>query len=112
MLPQLLRNPPISVIVVGCVRLNSGPTNWELLTVHPDDPNTLNFVAGVAAPNASTSERVDAPTVLAAIAGSGLAVSPGWTGSWQAATARALRPRITNVLIVASRGSNSRAGRT
>src|SRR5688572_33260391 len=98
MSPQLLTNPPISVIVVGWVRTNSGPTNWELIRVSPPAPNTLNFVAGVAAPNASSSERVDGPTTSAVELRSRSAVSPGPVGSWQAAASRAVRPRTTDVL--------------
>src|SRR4051812_24696435 len=102
MSPQLLTNPPISVIVVGWVRMNSGPTNWELLIVVPADPNTLNCVAGVAAPNASTSESVDVPTTPAVRPGPRSAVSLGAVASWQAAAIRAVRPSITDVLIVPS----------
>src|SRR5947207_13750628 len=102
MVPQLLTNPPISVIVVGWVRMNSGPTNWWLRIATPLDPNTLNRVAGVAAPRASSSERVDVPTTSAVRPRPRLAVSLGPAVSWQAEATRAVRPRITNVLIVTS----------
>src|SRR5438034_692636 len=100
---QLFTNPPISVIVVGWVRMNSGPTNWKLRIDDPPDPNALNCVAGVAAPKASSSERVDVPTTSAVSPRPRLAVSLVPAASLQAAATRAVRPRITNVLIVPPR---------
>jgi hypothetical protein len=55
---QLFKNPPISVITVGCVRVNPGPGNWKLVTATPPDPKTLNCVLGDVSPNELTIEKV------------------------------------------------------
>src|SRR5439155_9412211 len=99
--PELLRNPPISVIVVGWVRMNAGPTNWELRTDIPPDPDTLNCVVGVAAPKASSIETVGVPKMRSALSPRPrLEVSFGPAASLHAPATRVARPKITNGLIV------------
>jgi hypothetical protein len=56
-IPQLFKNPPISVITVGCVRVNPGPGNWVLDTTTPPEA-PLNCVLGDASPNELTIEKV------------------------------------------------------
>src|SRR5688572_12889834 len=55
---QLLTNAPISVMVVGCERVNFGPTNCVGRMLVPLDPDVLNCVDGVAAVNESSIEMV------------------------------------------------------
>src|ERR1044071_8993749 len=100
MCSQLLRNAPISVIVVGWVRTNSGPTSWELKIACPPDPNTLNRTVGVAAPRASTSARGVVPAMSAVSPRPRLAALVGPVVSWQAAAPKAVRHRITDGLMV------------
>jgi hypothetical protein len=45
-------------MVVGCVRVNAGPTNCVGRMLTPPDPDVLNWVDGVAAPSVSIIETV------------------------------------------------------